>query len=149
MEFQHKCTQCEKAFRKKSSLTKHMEYHTGSIAKPFVCDYCEKGFRLNANLAVCLHIFCCFFSPFYKIEVFNLWFHHWFFFRIKCRNIDGSIRARNHMHANIVHQIFERCPAFMDIWEKHMVCENLLHFANIQNPLNWKHLLIENTQFFC
>lgn len=33
-----------------------MEYHTGLIAKPFVCDVCGKGFRINANLVVCLHL---------------------------------------------------------------------------------------------
>lgn len=51
-ELEYKCDQCEKAFRKKISLRRHLEYHSGSVAKPFVCDFCEKGFRLNANLVV-------------------------------------------------------------------------------------------------
>lgn len=53
-ELEHKCNQCEKAFRKKISLQRHLEYHTGSITKPFVCDFCGKAFRLNANLVVCI-----------------------------------------------------------------------------------------------
>lgn len=51
-ELEYKCNQCDKAFRKKISLRRHLEYHTGSIVKPFICDFCGKGFRLNANLVV-------------------------------------------------------------------------------------------------
>lgn len=29
-----------------------MEYHTGTVVKPFVCDICGKAFRLNFNLGV-------------------------------------------------------------------------------------------------
>lgn len=53
-DLEYKCNQCEKAFRKKISLRRHLEYHTGSIVKPFICDFCGKGFRLNANLVVCI-----------------------------------------------------------------------------------------------
>lgn len=62
-EHQFKCTQCEKSFRHKHSLEKHKEYHTGSIAKPFICDICGKGFRINANLVVCSHLLVHPFSP--------------------------------------------------------------------------------------
>lgn len=49
-DFQHKCKKCGKAFRKRVSLRRHLEYHTGTIVKPFVCDFCGKSFRLNINL---------------------------------------------------------------------------------------------------
>lgn len=47
-----KCNQCDKTYRSKFSLQKHLELHTGSIAKPFVCDICGTGFRRNADLKV-------------------------------------------------------------------------------------------------
>lgn len=49
-KFEFKCNQCEKVFRKKISLKRHLEYHTGTVVKPFACDYCDKTFRLNFNL---------------------------------------------------------------------------------------------------
>lgn len=52
-EYEFKCTQCEKLFRHKRSLEKHMEYHTGAIVKSFVCDVCGKAFRRNPDLLVC------------------------------------------------------------------------------------------------
>lgn len=32
------------------SLKRHLEYHSGTVKKPFACDVCGKGFRLNVNL---------------------------------------------------------------------------------------------------
>lgn len=49
---QFKCDQCDKAFRVKNSLKKHLETHTGVVAKPHICDYCGMGFRHNVNLKV-------------------------------------------------------------------------------------------------
>lgn len=51
-EFEHKCTQCDRKFRKPHSLKLHMETHTGVINKPNVCDICGKGFRKNTELRV-------------------------------------------------------------------------------------------------
>lgn len=95
-EYQHSCKQCGKAFRKRISLRRHLEYHSGSIVKPFVCDVCSKPFRLNFNLVVCF----CFQNgnilKFYENNFESIEFFH-------CRNIVAFIRARNHMHANIAH----------------------------------------------
>lgn len=55
-DFQFKCPQCDKMFRKKQGLKRHMEFHAETIVKPFVCDYCEKSFRRNSDLRVCIHI---------------------------------------------------------------------------------------------
>lgn len=49
-DLQYDCNQCDKSFRSTQSLKRHLEYHTGTINKPFVCDVCGKGFRLNVNL---------------------------------------------------------------------------------------------------
>lgn len=49
---QYKCNQCDKAYRDKQNLTKHLETHTGSIEKRFVCDFCGMGFRRNTELKV-------------------------------------------------------------------------------------------------
>lgn len=72
-ELEYKCTQCEKAFRKKISLRRHLEYHSGEIVKPFICDFCGKGFRLNANLVVS-SLLCCSalsldFTTFFSIDL--------------------------------------------------------------------------------
>lgn len=51
-EYEHKCTECDRAFRKKASLRVHMESHTGVINKPLFCDVCGKSFRKNYELTV-------------------------------------------------------------------------------------------------
>lgn len=61
-EFQHKCTLCDKTYRKKASLKMHMESHTGLISKPYICDVCSKGFRKNCDLVVCLKFSATFYS---------------------------------------------------------------------------------------
>lgn len=50
-DFLFKCAQCEKAFRGKEALRKHMIFH--SKVKPHVCDFCGKSFFENSALMVC------------------------------------------------------------------------------------------------
>ncbi|XP_063696737.1 transcription factor E4F1-like [Culicoides brevitarsis] len=44
----HKCQYCSKLFRSKQALEGHHRSHTGS--KPFICEYCQKGFAEMGNL---------------------------------------------------------------------------------------------------
>lgn len=110
-ELEYKCNQCDKAFRKKISLHRHLEYHTGMVAKPFICDFCGKAFRLNANLVVCVRSYVDKFAMLLSTSDS--------LFLLKClyrfRNIDESIRERNHTFVNIVHQTFVQCPVFIAI----------------------------------
>ncbi|KFO10762.1 Fez family zinc finger protein 1, partial [Balearica regulorum gibbericeps] len=39
----HKCNQCGKAFNRSSTLNTHTRIHAGY--KPFVCEFCGKGFH--------------------------------------------------------------------------------------------------------
>lgn len=39
----HKCNQCGKAFNRSSTLNTHIRIHAGY--KPFVCEFCGKGFH--------------------------------------------------------------------------------------------------------
>lgn len=43
-----KCPQCNKTFLQKTGLQTHMTIHTGE--KPFKCEFCDAGFRLNSSL---------------------------------------------------------------------------------------------------
>lgn len=47
-----KCDKCEKTFHTKQSLKKHLEIHSGFIARPFKCEFCSTGFRRNVDLKV-------------------------------------------------------------------------------------------------
>lgn len=51
-DVRHKCTQCDRSFRTTYSLKKHVETHTGTIPRPFVCDFCQMGFRHRMDLKV-------------------------------------------------------------------------------------------------
>ena len=43
----HKCSLCDKAFKKAVTLKEHMASHTGSVL--YTCTYCPKTFNSNAN----------------------------------------------------------------------------------------------------
>lgn len=125
-ENEYKCThaECNKTFRKKISLRRHLEYHTGQIAKPYICDFCGKGFRLNPNLVVSIEFLIA------KIVVTQPWeiFHNWFEL---CRNIGESIQAKNHIFVSTAAQISERCLASTAIWNVNMVKQS----TNLQQIL--------------
>lgn len=44
----HKCTFCDKAFKRALALREHMTLHTGEIL--YTCPYCPKTFNSSANL---------------------------------------------------------------------------------------------------
>ncbi|XP_005189139.3 transcription factor grauzone [Musca domestica] len=46
--FDFKCTLCEKAYKRASTLKEHMATHTGTIL--YTCPYCPKTFNSNANM---------------------------------------------------------------------------------------------------
>lgn len=113
-ELEYKCTQCEKAFRKKISLRRHLEYHSGEIVKPFICDFCGKGFRLNANLVVCALSYCSLLS----------WDIIDFLPSLTHRSIEEFTLVKSHTFANIVHRISAQCPASTVIWRRSTVGAN-------------------------
>ena len=49
-----KCEVCEKLFREKSKLSRHMFVHTGE--RPHKCGHCEKAFSVDYNLKTHLRI---------------------------------------------------------------------------------------------
>ena len=48
LQKRHPCLYCEKSFRLKNDLTRHVMTHTGE--KPFICSYCYKGFSRKEKL---------------------------------------------------------------------------------------------------
>ncbi|XP_013102876.2 transcription factor grauzone [Stomoxys calcitrans] len=46
--YDFKCTMCEKAYKRSSTLKEHMATHTGTIL--YTCSYCPKTFNSNANM---------------------------------------------------------------------------------------------------
>ncbi|XP_065647881.1 zinc finger protein 43 isoform X2 [Hydra vulgaris] len=49
----YQCTQCHKIFKTKYTLTIHMRMPDHTQTRPFVCNICNKGFRLSSTL--CRH----------------------------------------------------------------------------------------------
>ena len=47
-ERKHKCTFCEKAFKRERELIEHTATHTGAIL--YTCPYCPKTFNSHANM---------------------------------------------------------------------------------------------------
>ncbi|XP_069062148.1 zinc finger protein 12-like isoform X3 [Pleurodeles waltl] len=45
----HKCTECEKTFRKKADILRHERTHTGE--RPYQCTECERSFSQKSNLS--------------------------------------------------------------------------------------------------
>ncbi|XP_061402526.1 transcription factor grauzone-like [Musca vetustissima] len=46
--YDFKCTLCEKAYKRASTLKEHMATHTGTVL--YTCQYCPKTFNSNANM---------------------------------------------------------------------------------------------------
>lgn len=98
-EVQHECKQCGKLFRKRISLRRYLEYHSGSIVKSFIGDVCGKAFVCFWNEKV-LKFYVNNFVP---DDIF------------RCRNIVAFTPERNHMPANSAHHHFGQCRALIVI----------------------------------
>lgn len=46
------CTHCDKSFRFKQSLKRHLERNVGTVAKPFSCEMCGKAYPSKSILKV-------------------------------------------------------------------------------------------------
>lgn len=101
--YEFKCSQCDKMFRTKTSLKKHMEDHTGKIERPFVCNLCGKKFRINKHLVVsAAHLL--------TISMEKSSFFYFQFESIVYRNIFASTLMKNHTPVSIVNQISVERP---------------------------------------
>lgn len=99
---QFQCTKCDKIFRTKPHLNRHLERHAGTIAKPFVCDVCGWAFETNASLQVCG--ICQFNSSLSSRDSLKILFN--FLIVHKCSNICEFIPAKDHTHVATAQQDF-------------------------------------------
>lgn len=97
------CLHCDKNFRFKQSLKRHLHHHTtGTIAKPFGCEMCGKAYPVESALKVLFllkiyHEIQSNNGSLMHISVFPLYASH--------RRIYASIPAKSRSLASIVHRI--------------------------------------------